>query len=134
MRNSKRAATVAAMLFLGVGLSAASPPLHDATMPAVGTAHVEVDQLKVLGDRVQKLETADAQKNAQIATLISQVAAQKLSIATLEQALSTVQSQMGAYVPVAGPGGCASHGYTTAASLAANPALLVYTWGTCKAP
>jgi uncharacterized coiled-coil protein SlyX len=132
MRNAKLAAMMGGALVLGVGLSGASPPIHDATMPAVGASHAAVDQLKVLGDRVQKLETADAQKNAQIQTLISEVASQKLAIGTLQEALATVQSQMGDYVPASGPGNCASHGYTNAGSLPANPALLVYTWGTCK--
>jgi len=133
MRNAKLAAMIGGALVLGVGLSGASPPLHEATMPAVGPGHVAVDQLKALSDRVQKLETADAQKNAQIETLISEVAAEKLTIDTLQQALSTVQSQMGNYVTVSGPGNCASHGYTNAGSLPANPTLLVYTWGSCKA-
>jgi len=131
MRNAKLAAMIGGALVVGVGLSAASPPPHDATMPAVGSSHVAVDELKQLGERVQRLETADAAKSAEIATLQSQLAAQKIAIDTLQQALSTVQSQMGDYVPVSGPGNCETHGYTDATSL--GPSLLVYTWGNCKA-
>ncbi len=128
MRNAKLAVIVGGVLVLGLG--AASPPLHDATMPAVGESHVAVDQLKMLSLRVQKLETADAAKNAEIENLKTQLAKQAGQISTLTEALSTVQSQMGSYVPVSGPGNCASHGYTNAGS----PGELVYTWSGCKAP
>jgi uncharacterized coiled-coil protein SlyX len=130
MRNAKLAVIIGGALVLGLGLGAASPPLHDATMPAVGADHVAVDQLKMLTERVKRLETADAAKNAEIETLKTQIASQAQQISTLTAALSTVQSQMGDYVPVSGPGNCTSHGYTTAGSAGE----LVYTWGGCKAP
>lgn len=129
MRNAKLAVIIGGTLLMGIGLGAASPPMHDATMPAVGVDHVAVDQLKLLTDRVKRLETADAEKNAQIATLNTQIAKQAQQITTLMAAISTVQSQMGDYVPVSGPGNCESHGYTPAAG---SPGLLVYTWGGCK--
>lgn len=129
MRNAKLAVIIGGTLALGLGLGAASPPLHDATMPAVGTDHIAVDQLKMLTERVKKLETADAAKNAEIATLNTQIETQAQQISTLTAALSTVQSQMGDYVPLSGPGNCTSHGYTNGGT----PGQLVYTWSGCKA-
>lgn len=133
MRNAKLAVIIGGAVVLGVGLGAASPPLHDATMPAVGTDHLAVDQLKLLTERVKRLETAEAEKNAQIATLNTQITKQAQQISTLSEALSTAQAQMAEYVPISGPGNCASHGYTNAGSVAGNADQLVYTWGGCKA-
>lgn len=129
MRNAKLAVTIGGAVVLGLGLGAASPPLHTATMPAVGVDHVAVDQLKELTERVKRLETADAAKNAEIETLNTQIAKQAQQISTLTAAISTVQSQMADYVPLSGPGNCASHAYTNAAT----PGQIVFTWSDCKA-
>ena len=135
--NRTTAAAISAVLLMGmsVALGAASPPLDQPTMPPVSSGRGEIDQLKMLSDRLDKLESRDAQKSAQIAALTAQVTALQASLTIAQANVSALQSHAGDYVPIAGPGNCASHGYMNAGSLSADPSLVVYSWGNCsKAP
>jgi uncharacterized coiled-coil protein SlyX len=133
MRKRKIAGALGALILV-TGLGAASPTPQSSTMPPVSSGHIEIDQLKALSMRMDKLEQDNAMKAAQIATLNAQLTAMKASMNTMQSTISTLQSHANDSVPIAGPGNCTSHGYTNAASLPANPGLMVYTWGTCKAP
>ena len=95
----------------------------------------EIDQLKMLSDRCRNWKGRAAQRTAQIAALTTQVAALQTSLTIAQANVSALQSHAGDYLPIAGPGNCASHGYTNAGACRPIRVLLVYAWGNCsKAP
>jgi uncharacterized coiled-coil protein SlyX len=93
----------AGVLILAVGLGAASPPPQSSTMPPVSSGHSEIDQLKALSMRMDRLEQDNAMKAAQIATLNAQIAAMKAGMNTMQATITTLQNRANASVPVAGP-------------------------------
>ena len=111
------------------GSAAAAPPTPAAPsrVQPQAVAPLPIDRIKMLSDRVDALETDNAQKAQEIAALNAQTAALKADIAALK-------AEAGNYITTKGPGYCVSHGYINAGSLPANPGVLVYNWGGCKAP
>lgn len=102
MRKGKIAGALVGALILAVGLGAASPPpTPAATMPPVSSGHIEIDQLKALSIRMDRLEQDNAMKAAQIATLNAQLAAMKASMNTMQATITTLQANASA--PMAAP-------------------------------